>query len=108
MKCPVCGAWTSVKETRTRKTDGVVTRRYECGNLHRFSTEERIKYDEKLYQSGKDWAANGRSRPPAAEHLAWPTQEAGVLGADGRDWPDSVANAGLLGLASVEQGAVAE
>jgi transcriptional regulator NrdR family protein len=42
MKCPACGAWTSVKQTRTRKTDGVVTRRYECGNLHRFSTEERV------------------------------------------------------------------
>jgi transcriptional regulator NrdR family protein len=42
MKCPVCNAWTSVKQTRTRKTDGVVTRRYECGNLHRFSTEERV------------------------------------------------------------------
>ena len=48
MTCPVCGAWTSVKETRTRKTDGVVTRRYECGNLHRFSTEERIRDDELL------------------------------------------------------------
>lgn len=32
-----------VKQTRTRKTDGVVTRRYECGNLHRFSTEERVR-----------------------------------------------------------------
>jgi len=48
MKCPVCEAWTSVKETRTRKTDGVVTRRYECANLHRFSTEERIRDDEPL------------------------------------------------------------
>lgn len=45
MKCPACGAWTTVKETRTRKTDGVVTRRYECGNLHRFSTEERVRYE---------------------------------------------------------------
>jgi transcriptional regulator NrdR family protein len=45
IKCPVCGAWTSVKQTRTRKTDGVVTRRYECGNLHRFSTEERVRYE---------------------------------------------------------------
>ena len=46
--CPVCSAWTSVKETRTRKTDGVVTRRYECANMHRFSTEERIRDDELL------------------------------------------------------------
>lgn len=45
MKCPVCGTWTTVKETRTRKVDGVVTRRYECGNLHRFSTEERVRYE---------------------------------------------------------------
>jgi transcriptional regulator NrdR family protein len=45
MKCPVCGAWTTVKETRTRKTDGVVTRRYECGNMHRFSTEERVRHE---------------------------------------------------------------
>lgn len=44
IKCPVCGTWTTVKETRTRKTDGVVTRRYECANLHRFSTEERVRY----------------------------------------------------------------
>ena len=68
--CPVCSAWTSVKETRTRKTDGVVTRRYECANLHRFSTEERIRYDERLYQSGKDWTPNASSGPLAAKHLA--------------------------------------
>jgi len=34
-----------VKETRTRKTDGVIVRRYECANLHRFSTEERVRYE---------------------------------------------------------------
>ena len=45
MKCPVCEAWTSVKETRTRKTDGVIVRRYECANMHRFSTEERVRYE---------------------------------------------------------------
>jgi transcriptional regulator NrdR family protein len=66
--CPVCGAWTSVKETRTRKTDGVVTRRYECANLHRFTTEERIRYDNVLQRQlqprqglsdagGENWAA---------------------------------------------------
>jgi transcriptional regulator NrdR family protein len=68
--CPVCSAWTSVKETRTRKTDGVVTRRYECANLHRFSTEERIRDDELLRRlrelqsrpglpnsGGESWAA---------------------------------------------------
>ena len=67
--CPVCGAWTSVKETRSRKS-GVVARRYECANLHRFTTEERIREDELLRQlrelqprpglpgpGGEGWAA---------------------------------------------------
>lgn len=43
MKCPQCGAWTQVKETRTKKNENIVTRRYECANLHRFSTEETVK-----------------------------------------------------------------
>lgn len=42
MKCPTCGAWALIKETRHRKTSPNVYRRYECGNLHRFSTEERV------------------------------------------------------------------
>ena len=45
MSCPQCGAWALIKETRTNKTDNVVTRRYECGNLHRFTTEEKVKND---------------------------------------------------------------
>lgn len=61
--CPVCGAWTSVKETRTRKTDGVVTRRYECANLHRFSTEERIRDDELLRRLRELHSRPGLSGP---------------------------------------------
>jgi transcriptional regulator NrdR family protein len=41
MKCPVCHAWTYNLETRTNQ-DGTVRRRYECGNLHRFSTLETL------------------------------------------------------------------
>jgi len=41
MKCPECGAWASVLETRTRLT-GVVVRRYVCANEHRFSTLEKV------------------------------------------------------------------
>lgn len=41
MKCPTCKAWTAVKETR-QKPDGTAYRRYECANLHRFSTSERV------------------------------------------------------------------
>jgi transcriptional regulator NrdR family protein len=43
MKCPECGTKVfEVLETRTRKRDEVIVRRKECGNGHRFTTEERI------------------------------------------------------------------
>lgn len=42
MKCPECGAWIEVKETRTRQ-DNTRRRRYECANGHRFTTVERVE-----------------------------------------------------------------
>lgn len=43
MKCPECGVWiTKVKETRNR-LDNTTRRAYECGNLHRFNTVERVE-----------------------------------------------------------------
>jgi transcriptional regulator NrdR family protein len=50
MKCPECGAWTEVRETRGPR------RRRECANGHRFSTEEvviksrKTKNDQKKMQ----------------------------------------------------------
>lgn len=41
MKCPVCAAWTEIKETR-RRPENEKYRRYECGNGHRFTTMERV------------------------------------------------------------------
>lgn len=41
MKCPRCGVWVRVLETRM-DADGAKRRRYECANLHRFSTKETI------------------------------------------------------------------
>jgi transcriptional regulator NrdR family protein len=38
----VCEAWTIVKETRKR-LDNTTKRRYECGNMHRFNTIERVE-----------------------------------------------------------------
>lgn len=40
MKCPECKAWATVKEARPR-SDGTTRRRYECANLHKFSTLEK-------------------------------------------------------------------
>lgn len=39
MKCPYCKVWAEVLETRT-KADGSRRRRYQCANLHRFTTIE--------------------------------------------------------------------
>lgn len=44
MKCPICGAWTVVLETRM-KGNNERRRTLECGNLHKFRTIESI--DEK-------------------------------------------------------------
>ena len=41
MKCPECGTWTIVKETRMLQQN-IRKRRYECANMHRFSTAERL------------------------------------------------------------------
>ena len=41
MKCPICNAWTLVKDTRKRENN-ITIRRYECGNLHTFKTTEQI------------------------------------------------------------------
>ena len=41
MKCPECGAWSLVKETRQSPTFGQ-TRRRECANEHRFTTQELV------------------------------------------------------------------
>ncbi|MDR6216190.1 transcriptional regulator NrdR family protein [Paracidovorax wautersii] len=43
--CPECGAWSEVLETRRRHT-GVIARRHECANLHRFTTHEKVTEKE--------------------------------------------------------------
>ena len=39
MKCPECGAWSLVKETKESPTFGY-RRRRECANYHKFTTQE--------------------------------------------------------------------
>ena len=45
MKCPTCGAWSTVKETRESKLFGF-RRRRECANEHRFTTQEVVIPEE--------------------------------------------------------------
>jgi len=47
MNCPECGTWAIVKETRKRP-DKTMRRRYECANLHRFTTIETITATRQL------------------------------------------------------------
>lgn len=57
MKCPRCGAWTSVLETRTR-ADGSKRRRYECANLHRFTTVEYVDPNQPIDAPSAQQPAN--------------------------------------------------
>jgi len=41
MKCPECGTWTVVKETRADENNSR-RRRIECANMHRFTTLETV------------------------------------------------------------------
>jgi transcriptional regulator NrdR family protein len=45
MKCPICGVWTTVKETRAAPNNSR-KRRIQCGNLHRFTTLETVIVSE--------------------------------------------------------------
>jgi transcriptional regulator NrdR family protein len=46
MKCPVCGVYTEVIDSRMRP-DGTRRRRYLCANMHRFTTLELILPEKK-------------------------------------------------------------
>lgn len=121
MKCPECGAWTSVKETRTRKIENITVRRYECANLHRFTTEEIVK-DELLRRvrelqsgprlpskSGKSETAIPETPRTDIQTLRSPTTEgAGEVGAPRTSWVAGLGPNSLLALAGVKQGAVAK
>jgi transcriptional regulator NrdR family protein len=41
MKCPACGAWVLVLQTK-KQDDNTKYRRYVCGNEHRFTTTETV------------------------------------------------------------------
>lgn len=62
MKCPICGAWTTVLETRMRNNNER-RRTLECGNLHKFRTIETVDEESvtdaksKAKQKGKDDAS---------------------------------------------------
>jgi transcriptional regulator NrdR family protein len=44
LKCPECGAWTEVLETKKIRNTNILKRRRECANGHRFTTHEQVAY----------------------------------------------------------------
>ena len=61
MKCPECGAWSLVKETRQSPTFGH-TRRRECANEHRFTTQELVIPQEAIDYERRTHLENIRKR----------------------------------------------
>ena len=61
MKCPTCGAWSLVKETRQSPTFGQ-TRRRECANEHRFTTQEVIIPQEVIDEERRTHIENNLKR----------------------------------------------
>ena len=61
MKCPECGAWSLVKETRQSPTFGQ-TRRRECANEHRFTTQEVIIPQEVIDEERRTHIENNLKR----------------------------------------------
>jgi transcriptional regulator NrdR family protein len=53
MNCPICNTWT--EQIDTRKRAGSIFRRYECANLHRFTTKDRevFRVDEAKQRVGR-------------------------------------------------------
>ena len=57
MNCPICNAWTD--QLDTRKKTGSTYRRYECANLHCFTTK-----DGEVIRTEEQKRGRGRPRKP--------------------------------------------
>jgi transcriptional regulator NrdR family protein len=61
MKCPECGAWTLIKETKESPTFGY-RRRRECANYHKFTTQEIVVPQETIKQKQRENAIKNINR----------------------------------------------
>jgi transcriptional regulator NrdR family protein len=74
MKCPVCEAWSIVKQTKKSPVFGYVRRR-ECANEHRFTTQEIVVPEEAIKERQKealiDNINRGREKKLAFHKSGW-------------------------------------
>lgn len=61
MKCPECGAWSLIKSTRESEALGY-TRRRECANYHRFTTQETVVPEEVIKAKQREAALTNIAR----------------------------------------------
>jgi transcriptional regulator NrdR family protein len=61
MKCPTCGTWSIVKQTKESPTFGY-TRRRECANEHRFTTQEVVVPQEAIDAERRDHYESNKER----------------------------------------------
>ena len=75
MNCPECGAWTTISETRL--TVMRYRRRRECGNGHKFTTEEVVvsqeQLDAELTERLRAFREKESKRIPPKKQLQQPT-----------------------------------
>ena len=74
MKCPACNSWTELLETRKRAAG--TYRRYECANMHRFSTinDQVVRVDAEKRSRGRPRI---HAQPEPAQSGNWPFPPAG-------------------------------
>lgn len=61
MKCPICSTWSIVKQTKKSPTFGY-TRRRECANEHRFTTQEVVIPPEDIKEERQNHCKTMRTK----------------------------------------------
>ena len=73
MKCPTCGKWTIVLDTRPSPIRNV-RRRRQCANEHTFTTEETVVPSEVLEQERLERLAKARTKRLESVRARKPTR----------------------------------
>ena len=72
MNCPECGAWTTINETRL--TVMRYRRRRECGNGHKFTTEEVVVPQKQIEQEVKIRLKTAKEKKAIAKNYQPPKE----------------------------------
>ena len=65
MNCPICKVWSTVEDTRAK--EGFTLRRRQCGNGHKFTTEEHVKLQNMVARKPSGVRAASKRKDDPAE-----------------------------------------